>query len=149
MQTLLTLTWSHAGVTAYAPVIVVLTSFSLLDLTLVLPSALIALNVPEQLKAIQRAKRWDWTLLFQWDLGCNPPPCWIISSQRRGGLRWHCHDICFQQEIMGLLLTALLSAVGIWMSSVGVRGCTVGRMCHRMLTWGGCPFIHSTLSFNV
>lgn len=87
MQTLLTLTWSHAGVTAYAPVIVVLTSFSLLDLTLVLPSALIALNVPEQLKAIQRAKRWDWTLLFQWDLGCNPPPCWIISSQRRGGVK--------------------------------------------------------------
>lgn len=93
MQTHLTLslTWSacwadiRLGVTANAPVIVILTSISLWDLTQVLLSAVTTLNVSEQLTAILRAKWWDWSLLFQWYLDCNPPPCWIIWF--RGGLK--------------------------------------------------------------
>lgn len=139
MQTHLTLSLismliRHVGVTANAPAIVILTSFSLLDLTQVLLSSVITLNVSEQLTAILRAQRWGWTLLFRWDLGCNPPPCWIICSQR-GGEGGTAMVICFLQEIMGLLLTALLSVVGIWMSSVRGCGCTGGW--HGMKRWVG------------
>lgn len=72
----------HVGVTANAPAIVVLTSFSLLDLTRTLLSPLITLNVSEQLTAMQSAKRCFGGI-------------WVVILRHAGlsalreGRRWH------------------------------------------------------------
>lgn len=116
-------------------VIVTLTSFALLDLTHVLLSTLITLNVPEQLTAVLRAERWDWTLLFRWDLGCNPPPCWMICSQRRGW-RWRCHGILLSTGYNGITVDSIVVSGGYM--NVWECGCTVGGMFYRtLLAWDG------------
>lgn len=68
--------------------------------------SLITLNEPEQLTAVLRAQRPDQTIPFQWDLGCNPSPCWMICSERRAWGRWRWR---FPRAIMGLRPAPLLS----------------------------------------